>query len=137
MARVNGRPSRADVPRWRLAALLAPLLVLATGGFAVLFPAYSPGVLGLLVLCEAALLAWAVALAVGPGWRQAGWRAAYSGAVLAVFAAFGAVVAWRAQGGGVDLATRFAALFAAALLAGTWQGERLAGVLFSRARGPG
>lgn len=110
--------SGSDISRWRLAALLAPLMVLAPGGFAVLYPTYSTALLVVLAALVVLLMGWAAALAVGGGWRRRTARSRYSAAVIASFAACGVALAWRALGGGAGLGAVCAALFGAAALAG-------------------
>jgi len=136
----NGDP---EVAGWRPVALLAPLLVLGTGGFAVLYPAYSPALTAILAGWLALLLGWALFLALSGRWRAHRLRAIYSATVVASFAGFGVVLAWRALGGGAGLGAALAALFCAVVLVGfafkrplsrvfTWRGgggaARAAGV---------
>jgi hypothetical protein len=140
---VSPRNGGSEVAGWRPAAVLAPLLVLSTGGFAVLYPTYSPALTAILAAWLGLLLASALSLALSGGWRVHRLRATYSATVVGSFAAFGVVLAWRALGGGVGLGAGLAASFCAAVLVGvvfrrplsrvfTWRGgagaARAAGV---------
>jgi hypothetical protein len=134
---VNRGPGEPEVSRWRVAAPFLPLLVLATGVLAVLYPAYSPALLGALGACVGVLLAGALVLALGRGWRGARARATYSAVVLGSFAAFGVALAWRALGGGAGLGAAFAVAFAATIAAGVAFHRPLTAVFGWRGAGGG
>jgi hypothetical protein len=139
---VSPRNGGSEVAGWRPAAVLAPLLVLSTGGFAVLYPTYSPALTAILAAWLGLLLASALSLTLSGGWRVHRMRAVYSATVVGSVAAFGVVLAWRALGGGAGLGAGLAASFCAAVLVGvvfrrplsrvfTWRGgaaARAAGV---------
>jgi hypothetical protein len=88
------------VRRWRRAAWIVPVVVLATGGFAVDYPSFSPAILVLLVVCFVGLLVWAMWLSLGTGHLRPRRRLEFSIVTFELFAIFGCVTVWRSWGGG-------------------------------------